>query len=263
MSDTGLPAKTHEILSSPREYYKNKEETLEEMLNEVNIDEDAIINTASQKLIRDKAMGFFKITDLINTFINWNETVDGDIRRAKKEHLLHEVIIGLQQRGNDIDALKRFISDPMGNTLYNKITRILESVPPDEQLSMHLAKAIGHIINTDFVGLFEAHKYAISQIEQLTPQALTILSDNTSWPIFRLEGFSATGGRITSDWLPEFTNTYCQIKGVSDSMIIERIRHSIGLLKTHEYMIAQLHGDKTARCAITRVGALILPYISN
>lgn len=264
MSRQNLPAKTNSIISSPKDYFQNQTETLEEMLNEVKIDEDSISNAASQKLVRDKLMSFFKITDLINTFINWNETVDGDIRRAKKEHLLHEVILGLQQRGNDIDLLKRFISDPMGNTLYNKITRILDSSAPDEQLSKHLAKAIGHIIQTDFVGLFEAHKYAISQIEQLTPQALTILSDNMNWPRFRLAGYSSNGGRITSDWLPEFTDAYCQTKGISDSMIIERIRHSIGLLKTQEYVIAQLQSDEsTGCCLLTRVGGYILPYISN
>jgi len=263
MSNRNLPSEANEILSSPQAYYARQQETLEEMLENVSIDEDAIVNTASKKLIRDKLMGYFKITDVINTLINWNEAVDEDIKRAKKEHLLHEVILGLQQQGSNIDSLKRFISDPMGNTLYNKIIRILENYPPDEQLSQHLAKAIEHILDTDFVGMFEAHKYAISQIEQLTPQALTILADSRSWPVFNLNTYSATGTRITTDWLPTFTQAYCNIKRVTDPLIVERIRHSIGFLKTQEYIVAELQEDKTVRCFITQVGSHILPYIGS
>nr|WP_287411898.1 hypothetical protein [Pseudodesulfovibrio sp.] len=261
MSRPTLPQKAHSILTSPKKYYNSQKETLDAMLEDVSINEASIINTASQNLIRDKLMGFFKVTDVINTMINWNETVDADIRRAKKEYLLHEVIIDFQSQGEEIDLLKHFISDPAGNTLYNKIVRILENFPPDEQLSRHLAKAIRHIVQTDFVGLFESHKYAISQIEQLTPQALTILVDNPNWPEFDPGTTVAHGKTITSDWLPTFTNAYCRAKQVSDLIIGERIGHSIGLLKTNGYMVAQTQEGKGARCYLTSLGANILPYI--
>jgi hypothetical protein len=263
MSEQYLPQQSGNILTSPEEYYRNQKKTLENRLEDVAIDEESIVNTSSKKFVRDKVMGFFKITDVVNTFLNWNDAVDADLRRAKKEFLLQEVINELEQRGKEVNQLKSFISDPIGNTLYNKIARILENFPPDEQLTVHLAGAIGYILETDFVSLFESHKYAISQIEQLTPQALTILADHVNWPAFNLGVTVAHGGVINSEWLPEFTNAYCRVKSVSDSNICERIGHSIGLLKTNSYMIAKTQDGGKPKCFLTPLGSNILPYISQ
>lgn len=75
--------------------------------------------------------------------------------------------------------------------------------------------------------MFEDHKYALNQIEMLTPQALTILSDYVNWPSWEMESFVSNGGRITSDWLPHFVNLYSMNKSIMSEGLKTKISHSM------------------------------------
>lgn len=254
-----------EIISSPDHFFSSQNKTIEQRLEEIKLtdgEEIAIASRLASKTIRDKALGLFKFGEIINTIINWNDEVDKDIREAKKEFLLANYFECAEKSEYAIITLKNFLTNPQGNTLFNKMLRIFDDSPPDMELAQHLSNALRFIINSHFVSMFEKHKYALSQIELLTPQALTILSDYKNWPIIRLESYSASGPRVTSDWLSEFTNYYSKSKSITDSDIIERVRHSINELISGRLIEANLIGDKNAKCVITKVGQLLLPYIN-
>jgi len=254
-----------DIIEYPIEYFDLQNKSLNDRLNNIKLskeDEENIIKKHSINTIREKALGFFKIGELINTFISWNDNIDKDIKEAKKEYLLSEYFKKNEKNEYAIQELKTFLTNPAGNTLFNKILRILDNTPPDKELSKHLSNALDYIIKNNFQELFEQHKYALSQIEHLTPQALTILSDYKNYPIIHLGSYSANGGKITSDWLLEFTNVYVNSKGILDSKIINRVKNSINELITKRFIEAHLFDEGQAKCIVKDLGKELLPYIT-
>lgn len=150
---------------------------------------------------------------------------------------------------------------PSGNTLFNKILRILDDTPPDADLIKYLVNALEYVIDSDFVNMFEGHKYALALLEQQTPQALTILADYRSWTDFPLSLTISTAGKITSDWLEAFIGPYVKSKGISDSRVIERIRNSMNELITKRFVEAVSLADNRAKAQLTDMGNLLLRYI--
>ncbi|WP_208431179.1 hypothetical protein, partial [Klebsiella spallanzanii] len=74
-----------EIIKSPDYYFNAQSKSLESRLENVKLseEEEKDISTAhTKKLIRDKVLGFFKVGEIISEIINWNESVDEDIKEA-------------------------------------------------------------------------------------------------------------------------------------------------------------------------------------
>jgi hypothetical protein len=254
-----------EIIGHPDHYFGAQGKSLDARLDNVKLsaeEESKIESQHAKKFIRDKALGFFKIGEIVSELINWNESVDEDLKEAKKEYLLAQYFEQNDKNEKALLQLKEFLSSPQGNTLFNKILRILDDSPPDMELANHLSSALQHVVSNSFHKLFEQHKYALSQIERLTPQALTILSDHRAWPLIKLGSYSSNGSKITSDWLMEFTDSYCQAKKVYDAGMITRVRHSINELISTRLIEAHLTNDSRAKSVVTPVGESILPYIS-
>lgn len=257
------------VITKPDLYFYTQQRSLEQRLEMVKLsqeEEDAIVASKTIKTVRDKVLGLFKIGDIVNTVINWNEEVDKDIKDAKKELLLTRYFDKQDQIEEGLNSLKNLLTNPMGNTLFNKILRILDNSTPDLELTEHLAKTLKHIVETDFKSLFEDHKYALNQIEMLTPQALTILSDSKNWPFWRMKSFASNGGRITSDWLPEFVNLYSVKKNMTENSMKAKISHSMNDLIKNRYIEA-LHmtnaqKEDFAKVELTEIGRIILKYIA-
>lgn len=255
-----------EIINNPSHYFNAQSKSLEARLDSIIIskeEEDKIASSNVKKFIRDKALGFFKVGEIISEIINWNESVDEDIKEAKKQHLLAQYFDKNDRNEIALTNIKDFLSNAQGNTLFNKILRILDDTPPDLELSHHLSNALRHIVNSDFIALFDEHKYALGQIEQLTPQALTILSDNKSWPSMEMNSYSSNGGKITSDWLDSFSSAYAANKNINDYQVVNRISHSVNELISTRLIEAHLVRERNAQCHVTEIGKALLPYIAS
>jgi hypothetical protein len=254
-----------DIISRPEFYFDTQKKGLEQRLAKVKLtqeEEEAIIASKTSKAIRDKVLGVFKIGEIINTILNWNEEIDEDLKEAKKEYLLASYFDKAEQTGEAVEKLKQLLTNPQGNTIFNKILRILDNTPPDIELTKHLATVLNHIAASDFVALFEDHKFALNQIEMLTPQALTLLSDHRSWPVWTLTSYSSNGARLTSHWLPDFVNVYSMSKGILDSSTKSKISHSMNDLIKNLYAEGMLTTkEKTAAAFLTEIGKLIIKYI--
>ena len=255
-----------DIIIYPKHYFALQSKSLDSRIAEVHLSKEKINEISSthiKKFIRDKALGIFKIGEIVSEIINWNESVDEDLKEAKKEFLLSQYFEKNDQNEQALSQLKEFLSNAQGNTIFNKILRILDDTPPDLELSNHLSSALQYIVQSDFEKLFEEHKYALAQIEKLTPQALTIMSDFKNWPLIRLGSSTSSGTKITSDWLFEFTQAYCIIKGINDKNLINRIQHSINDLISARLIEAHRTEDNQAKCIIAEVGKGLLPYINT
>lgn len=258
--------KNNFIITQSETYLQTQNKTLEQRLNNIEISQDReqdIIGNKTVKTIRDKTLGLFKVGEVISTFLNWNEEVDEEIDEAKKSVLLERFFNSVDYHENTINKLKQFITNPQGNVLFNKVLRILDDNPPDLELISHLSTALKYIIdNGDFYKLFEKHKFALAQIEKLSPQALTILSDYRNYPDFKLESSTSMGGKITSEWNIKFVQSYCNLKEISSDEIIIRISHVITQLQTQGYLAAYTSRENVCYCEVTSIGKDLLPYIT-
>ena len=254
------------VIRNTNVFMSEKSQSLDDELNKIQLQEgkiEEIVTGRTKKVVRDKLLGIFKIGELVSTLINWNEDINNEIREAKKEGLLLEYFNKCNQNEKNVTELKNFLSNPQGNTLFNKILRILDDTPPDISLMNHLAETLKFIINSDFVNMFEEHKYALALIEQLTPQALTILADYHSWPEFPLTTSTSVSGKITSDWLNAFIGPYVRNKGISEHSLIERVRNSMNELISKRFVEAISLANNRAKAEMTNMGKLLLRYVST
>ena len=264
MSETDLFKK--EIISNPESYFDAQSKNLDARLSKISLsakDEKKIVTNHAKNFIRDKALGIFKIGSIISEIINWNDSIEEDIKQAKKEYLLIEYFSKVDESEKAISNLKHFLSDPHGNTLFNKTLNILDNTPPDKELLDHLSNALKHMVRNNFYELFELHKYALSQIELLTPQALSILSDNSSWPLVGPVVYVSAGKMVSSDWSGAFTGAYCKAKEIDDIAIMHRIKHSVKQLISNGLIEASVVDKKTIKCEATQVGVTLQIYIKG
>ncbi len=259
--------KNHFIISQPQTYFETQSKSLQERLNNVKIDENKeckIINEKTVKTIRDKALGLFKIGDVISTVLNWNCEIDKEIDEAKKAILLEQYFNRADKQEDAINKLRIFLTNPQGNVLFNKILRILDDSPPDQELIYHLSSVLKYITDDDnFYKMFEKHKFALSQIEKLTPQALTILADYKNYPTFKLGSAISFGPKVTSEWNVQFVNAYCLKKGISSQEFVTRVSHVITQLQTQGYIEAYKTQENLFACEVSSIGRDLLPYLTS
>jgi hypothetical protein len=216
------------------------------------------------KLFKDKILGLFRVGEFVKEVIDFNDNVNKEVNAAKREYLFSEYFNKCDENTAAVHQLKEAITNPQGNTLINKILKILDDSPPDEELFDHLSAALKHVVESDFVALFDDHRYALGQLEQLTPQAMTVLSDYESWPAFALTTRSTRGNLVTSEWAEEFAEEYSNAKGISDQSLRARILHSISDLIKRDMIDAYVDDhDVVAKCAPTEIGELLIPYMSK
>lgn len=253
------------IITHPREHLALKKQSLDSQLEQIvlsNDEEAEIRDKRAIKILHDKVLGKIPGYELARCLLKWNAEADREIRDAKKELLLVQCTERMIEQGSSIQALTNFITNPAGSTLFNKILLILDDNPPDPELIHHLASALHVIALSDFESLFSEHKYALSQIEQLTPHSLTILSDSNSWPRFSPGSYNASGPTITSDWLEAFCSHYVRAKGVGADRI-KFIRHCLNELISKRMIWAALIQEHTAEAKLSEIGQSIVKYVKG
>ncbi|WP_210608029.1 hypothetical protein [Priestia flexa] len=254
------------IAENTGDYLQVAGKTLDTRLEEIklsNKEEKEIIKEKTLRTVRDKGLSLLgSVGDVISTVLNWNEEVNENITEAKKTVLLSQYFDKLDDQEEAITKLQGFLTNAQGNTIFNKILRLVDDSPPDEELMNHLSSTLKNIVEKGcFEELFEQHRYALGQMERLTPQALTILSDCHSWPLIKLGSYQSMGPKVSSDWYVEFTLAYCESKNIKDPMKRERIQHSIIELQRQGLVEAYLNSDGLAKSTLTRIGNDLVPYL--
>lgn len=266
------------LIASPEHYLAYQRRSLDDHLDSISlgVEESKIAAKAGKKIIVDQVLGFFPGGELIKGFLSWNDNVESEIKEAKRNILLADYMARCEENADGVRNLKKLVSSPQGNALFNKLLRILDDSPPDTELTDKLSSALKHIIDTDFASQFEQHKYALSQLERISAPAMTILADHQNWPQMTLGSLNATGSKITSDWMHDFLRIYLASKNISDPGLTSRVRHSIDELSTAKVVEAHLvgngqaggtmsavGGNTQAQLVVGPLGQLILPYITK
>lgn len=265
---------------------KQKERSLQEKkafddhLNKIKLDpseEKKIKKEALKEIIKDETLGSFILGKIPKMILDWNKDYKKGVRAKKEEILLMIYFSKTRENKDSIKRIKDFLTNPFGNVIFNKILRIIDNTPPDKELLNHLSNVLKKVVESkDFGNLFGKHKFVLSQIEKLSPQALTILSDYRNWPHFKMKSFSALSGRIESDWLLAFITPYAEQKGIpvgGEERV--RIMGALNELKQFGFIEAHLvkgeidvavgtiiqEGQKEIEVIRTRVGIEITEYL--
>lgn len=254
------------IIKQQENYHQVRAKTLTERIGNIEMnksEENSIRDSHAIKVLKDKLLGSFKVVELVNVLLDWNKEVNEELANAKKEYLLETYLNKVDKNEQCISQLRDFLSKPHGYSLFNKIIQILDDNPPDQELINTLANCLKYIINNDnFEVLFDIHKYALSQIEHLTTQSISILLDYKSYPIFNLGTYASQGEYIQTEWVECFARKYAQMKNVTNESYIARINHSINSLKSQGYLIA-IDSTEGQRCILTQVGRDLLEYVKD
>lgn len=260
-----MPENSEMIISHSNDYLKLKKQTLESELSKLKLTEEEIRRIRDGHAINvldDKIFGRIPGYKLAKTLLDWNKEVNEEIKNAKKEILLVNCCSRLNDHGKSIEIIKNFISNPSGSTLFNKILQIIDDNPPDPELVQHLSSALLYISQSDFERLFNDHKYALSQIQLMTPHSLTILNDSANWPSFPPGTYSSTGGVITTDWLEAFSCSYISSKRV-ESNVQKLIKHCVNELISKRFILAIVNSEKIGQVHLTEIGQTIIRYIKG
>jgi len=240
--------------------------TLEDRLKQIALSEEnekKIVGEKTMATVIGQLLQLSKVGQVFQTVITWNKEVAKEISSAKEVILLEEYLNKTDSHETALRSLMNLVGDPQGNTLFNKILRILDDWPPDYELVKQLASALKFISEQgNFATLFEKHKFTLSQIERLSPQSLAIMYDSLNFPDFRIGTFSAIGGKITSEWQVEFTKIYCKMKEIDGDDKINRVLHCVVELTRQGYIAALNIEGHGAKCVLTDVGRDLIPYIS-
>lgn len=261
-----MKALPEKIILNPEKYFSENEKSLDERIIQVKLpdkQEEKIILDSTTKTIKDKALGLFKVGDIINTVLNWNENINTEIKGAKKDFLLETYFNKVDNLENSILLLKNLISSPQGNTIFNKILSILDNTPPDIELTKHLSNFLTNIVKTDYNLLFDKQKYILKQIESLSPQSLSILLKHESFPIFPWDGASATDDVVNESTFHSFIDTYIDNNSITDEDKKLIVRHSINELVNNKLIVAILLEGSDCEARLTDIGKSILEYLKE
>jgi len=254
------------IVTNPEIYYPAQGKTLKARLDEIHLGDDgeSEINRATgKKIIRDKLLGLTRITEIVSVVLNWNEEVEKEIKIAKQEHLLCRYFEKVDQTSETVADIAKFLSNPQGSILFNKILRIQDESPPDIELAEHLSAALKHITSTNFIDLFQEHRYALSIIERLTPQEMSLITQSSAWQDFNVGALVTSGTNITSDWIPSFIRSTFTSDIRKDERTTDRIAHSIRALEGSGLIRAARAEQNRVRCELTNIGTIVLPYLQG
>lgn len=258
------------IGENPQQYMDTQQKTLEKRLEKLNSNEkDMRIKKGikQDEMMRKSTLNLFGgLGGFINTIIDWNAETNKELQEAKKSILLSNYLNKTDSIEQSMTELREFISNPYGNTIFNKILSMLEDSPPDQDLLNHLTKVLTYIIDQkNFEKMFSNHKFFLTQLDKLSPQALVIIADYKEWPPFNLQMSQQFGELISSDFHKEFTNAYTKKKKITDINKIKRIEHTIieikqagiviGIQKTTEQR------SEPAKMVLTTIGSDLLPYL--
>ena len=245
----------------------NRDKSLRTRLDNISLSDEeltGITKYQSVKFLKEKGLPLLgPLGEAASIIIGWNDEMNDEMEKMKEKKLLLQYFEKTDEQTGTVDKLTNFVTDPYGFTIFNKILSILKDTPPDSDLADHLSTVLKNVVNSDeFELLFESQKYVLTQIEKLTPQALTIISDVNSWPLIKVNASTSYTKKVTSDYHEEFTKEYCMVKNIIDESKIKRVEHSIRELQK-EGLLEAYDKDGPIECRLTSIGKEIYQYLKN
>lgn len=248
------------------EINKSHQLSLNERLEKIKLTDGEKLEIKSRKGFNsavDLICDSFPPAKFIKAIIDWNEESNNEIREIQKEMLLESFFKKADDNDVSLKKLMDFLTNPQGRVLTNKIIEITSDHPPDLDLINHLSNLLIHISKTDYVSLFNKHKFYINLLDKLSPASLNILLDNENWPKLKGIRFHVSSEIITSPWTNKFAELYIEKKFPfhDTKELLEIVDYSVLNLLSNNLVIGKSDGENGARAEITDLGNELINYI--
>lgn len=259
------------VLGYPESYLNTQIRGLENRINQVELTDETykkIVQETSKEQVKgvgkEVAKTFLGPLSFAVEFIDWNKTVDNDLKEAKKSLLLVDYINKVDSQEKAINDLKETMGDVYGNTLVNKIFQMLDDFPPDGDLMKHLVTSLKKVCESKrYEDLFEVHKFNLNLIESLSPQALTLLADQKNWPSFNFSFTGMTiGNKIEDTFQEPFINEYFRIRDIHDPLKIQRGIYILSELHRNGFLECRHQNSDNYVIVLTELGKDLYKYLS-
>ena len=218
-----------------------------------------------QKATMDALLGLLPGSEAVKAILSVASDTNEALRQKKLEILLARFFNKTENTEETVLKIGKLVTDPWGGALFSKIVRIVEDNPPDGDLLNHLANALNYIAHSDYRALFSRHKFALAQIEQLTPQALTLIADHANWPKWLGRGIMVANGIVTSPWGEEFGAHYARA-AIFDDEEKRRLVHVAHDLRSRGFAEAVTQqaptGESIVSPRLTSIARELVSYIS-
>ncbi len=257
-------------------YIQVENKSLENRLSEINVENKKQIESIKEsskdvlkevgKSLVNSVPGISLVSKAAFVFMDWNKKVDDDLEDVKKVMLIESYLNKTDNHEKAIENLREAMTDLHGNTLVNKIFRMLSDYPPDGDWFKHLQTALRNICDSKkFEKLFDIHKFNLGLIEKMSPQALSILADAKNWPKFHFEYIGmSVGGKITDQFQRPFSKVYANNKkNIADPLVIERIVHIINDLQNNGFIECYGQQGSQFKLELTGMGNSLYEYLSD
>lgn len=163
--------------------------------------------------------------------------------------------------------LKAFVTDPWGAMLFKRLKGIVDRTPPDPRLLDALRDALDNMTASDFKNQFEDHDFALSLIEELSPQGMLVLKHYGSAPVFS----TGTGGafineELIGDWSEGLVPSFTDELGLDSPVLQRRFKqvHQDLIRKGFVKAInAQTEGTLELKPCLTDLGLVAASYLSK
>lgn len=242
---------------------------LDDRLAEIALPEGDAEGAAADKalgVIRDELIGLLPFGGVVNKVLEFHDELEAEMREKKKELLIEGALHQLDSQGDALGKLKAFVTSPYGSTLLTKVLQIASDYPPDEHLLSSLSAAIAYMARTDFRELFSQHKFALGQIQRLTPQALTVLGSAKSWPLINYASRVVQNGRAGPDWRAAAATQLAEQYGLSSDSEIKRLEHILHELERDGLLFGKNVGqgidNRATSMTLEPAGLDLLPYLA-
>lgn len=195
---------------------------------------------------------------LIGRVFEFAGSVKSKLDEARQQILLSKLRSKCQNSEEFNLRMSKLISSPYGLSILHKISRILNADVFNPEYFDILASVLKNVSDTNIKDLFDEHNYALSQIEQLSPQALILLKDYLVWPTIEFAQTTTSGVTSGDGWDLDFVRKYLKCKNMVDGAISTRIKHAINDLRNRNLVTL-----RPSQLVLTDIGDQILKSISK
>lgn len=181
------------------------------------------------------------ITRIIKKLFSYNETVNEEVNARKKELIISKYLKKTENHQESIDKIIAMLSSPTGFVIFNKIMAISDNQPLDLEILNNYSTLLKNIIETgSYDELYSDYHYALNLIDNISPQAISLIIDKDSWDYFYLDEYRDVKRIITTDWTDEFSTMYYAKKGITEERVKQTINSAVIEIRSNNLVRAEM-----------------------
>lgn len=197
----------------------------------------------------------------------WKDHVKEEMKAKCAEKLLKETIVKVHRFNKALDIIREFLSSPKGRILFVKVVDLIADRATNEEYRNRMSDLLYGIVDSDFNSKFNIYSNLITKVDQLTPEALVLLSRHSKFPLCEHADNDLRHSVITSDWSRSFVEALCEYYKIDLQESKDTITYCVSELRAFGYVEGvQANGNlltEKTKVQLTPSGAILLAFVEG